>query len=291
MNQKTIYALGFFDGVHLGHQALLAECRRLARLHGCQAGAVTFTAHPDMLVLGNAPNLLNTTEDRKRLLIAYGMDFVAELPFDKQLMTTHWSAFLSQLLERGAAGFVCGEDFRFGAGGSGTAKKLAAFCKKRNLPHTIVPEQAMDGDRISSTRIRFLLEQGQLETANRLLGHPHILTGTVQSGKQLGRTIGFPTANLSLSAELLIPKCGVYVCKVTVDNELYVGITNIGTRPTVNGAGIIAETHLPDFQGNLYGKKITLALYEFLRPEKKFNSLDELKAQIAADMAQAQKIL
>jgi len=291
MNEKTIYALGFFDGVHLGHQALLKASRDLADRQGCRAGAVTFTAHPDMLVLGNTPALLNTTEDRKRLLMTYGVDFVAELPFDKQLMTTHWSAFLSQLLEGGAAGFVCGEDFRFGADGSGTAKKLAAFCKKRNLPYAIVPEQAMDGDRISSTRIRFLLEQGQLETANRLLGHPHIFTGKVLPGKQLGRTIGFPTANLSFPAELLIPKQGVYACKVAADGESYAAVTNIGTRPTVSGNGITVETHLPDFHGNLYGKTLTLAFLQFLRPEKKFNSLEELKVQIAADIAQTRKIL
>ena len=283
--QKTIYALGFFDGVHLGHQALLKACRELAAKHGCKAGAVTFTSHPDGLVSGSAPMLLNTTEDRKRLLNLYGMDFVAELPFDKDLMTTHWSDFLNRLVADGAAGFVCGDDFRFGAGGSGTAKKLAAFCESRGIPCAVVPEQILDEERISSTRIRALLEQGQLEQANRLLGHPHILTGRVQSGRQLGRTIGIPTANLSFPAGVIVPKFGVYACKVSVDGSAYTAVTNVGTRPTVDGEGVTAEAHLLDFAGDLYGKEITVAFCHFLRPEKKFDSLAALKSQIAEDIA------
>ena len=291
MNQKTIYALGFFDGVHLGHQALLKACGELADRHGCNAGAVTFTVHPDALVLGNAPILLSTSLDRKRLLAAYGMDSVLELPFDENLMTTHWSDFLGQLVAGGAAGFVCGTDFRFGAGGSGTAKKLEGFCKKRALPYVIVPQQEMDGARISSTRIRALLEQGDIENANRLLGHPHILSGQVVSGQQLGHTLGFPTANLAIPAGLLTPKHGVYACKVTVSGKIYPAITNIGARPTVNGKGVLAETHLIDFDGDLYGKEITVALYAFLRPEQKFASLEELKTQIAADVTKTRELL
>lgn len=291
MKESTIFALGFFDGVHLGHQALLKACRELAEKHSCRVGVVTFTAHPDALVLGKAPVLITTSEDRKRLLHAYGAKLVWELPFDKEIMTTHWSAFLTQLVEAGAKGFVCGQDFRFGAGGLGTAKKLEDYCKKRNLPCAIVAEQVMDGERISSTRIRGLLEQGDLETANRLLGHPHILTGIVTEGKQLGRELGFPTANLPLPKGVLIPKCGVYVTKVVVGENVYPAVTNIGTRPTVNGQGVNLECHLLDFSGDLYGKEITVVFYDFLRPEQKFDSLEELKAQIAADTAQVRKKL
>ena len=276
MDQKIIYALGFFDGVHLGHQALLAKCRELADKHGCQAGVVTFTSHPDSLVLGEPPALLNTSDDRARLLYAYGMDVVKEIPFDRELMTTHWSVFLNSLLAVGAAGFVCGDDFRFGSGGLGTAKKLTAYCEKRQLPYAIVPEQIMDGERISSTRIRRLFEQGDLENVSRLLGHPHVLTGIVTHGKQLGRTLGFPTANLPVPAELATPKLGVYICATLVDDKTYVSLCNIGTRPTVEGDGVNAEIHLLDFTGDLYGKYITVAFYDFLRPEQKFYSLEEL---------------
>ena len=290
MNKKTIYALGFFDGVHLGHQALLTACRELADQNGCQAGAVTFTAHPDSLVLGEPPALLNTSDDRARLLYSCGVDVVKEIPFDRELMTTHWSVFLNSLVAAGAAGFVCGDDFRFGSGGLGTPKKLAAYCEKRGLPYVVVPEQLMDGARISSTRIRNCLEQGDMETVSRLLGHPHVLTGVVTSGKQLGRKLGFPTANLPLPVELATPKFGVYVCVTLVDDQTYVSLVNVGVRPTVNGEGVIAEVHLLDFEGDLYGKEITVAFYAFLRPEQKFDSLKELKAQIAQDSAQVRKI-
>ena len=291
MKEKTIYALGFFDGVHLGHQALLAKCRELADKHGCKAGVVTFTSHPDSLVLGESPALLNTSDDRARLLYSFGMDIVKEIPFDRELMTTHWSVFLNSLLAVGATGFVCGDDFRFGSGGLGTPKKLAAYCEKRQLPYAIVPEQLMDGERISSTRIRKALEQGDMENVSRLLGHPHVLTGTVTPGKQLGRTLGFPTANLPFSAELAKPRLGVYACVTLVDDQTYVSLCNIGTRPTVEGEGINAEVHLLDFAGDLYGKEITVAFLSFLRPEKKFDSLEELKAQIGEDIAQIRKML
>lgn len=291
MTEKIIFALGFFDGVHLGHQALLTACRELAVKHDCVAGAVTFTTHPDALVSGNAPTLLNTSEDRKRLLTVYGMDFVAELPFDKELMTTTWSRFLHKLVVSGAAGFVCGEDFRFGANGEGTAQMLADYCKQRQLAYAVVSEQVIDGEKISSTRIRALLEQGQVEQANRLLGHPHFLTGKVQTGKQLGRTIGIPTANLTFPAGVIMPKFGVYACKVGFDGKAYTAVTNIGTRPTVNGEGVTAEAHILDFDGDLYGREITVAFCKFLRPEQKFANLDELKAQIAEDIFQTHALL
>ena len=290
MNQ-TIYALGFFDGVHLGHQALLKACRLLADRNGFTAGAVTFSTHPGSLVSGKAPLLLNTIEDRKLLLSAYGMDTVIALPFDRELMTTHWSAFLEQLVASGAAGFVCGSDFRFGAKGNGTAKKLEAFCQSRDLPYAIVPQQELNGIRVSSTHIRCLLESGDMETAVRFLGHGHVLTGTVVKGRGLGHTIGIPTANLELPAGLLCPKHGVYACKAAFDGEEYLAVTNIGTRPTVNGHHVTVEPWLLDFEGDLYGKQITLTFYKFLRPEQKFGSLAELQAEIQKNAAQTREYL
>lgn len=291
MNRKTIYALGFFDGVHLGHQALLAACRDLADKAGCRAGAVTFATHPDMLVSGKSPALLNTIEDRKALLAAYGMETVLVLPFDESLMRTHWSAFLQQLTDAGAAGFVCGSDFRFGAKGNGTAKKLEAFCESHNFPCAIVPQQELEGIRISSTHIRSLLEQGKVQEANRFLGHAHVLTGTVVSGRQLGRTIGIPTANMALPPELMILKHGVYACKATLGDKEYLAVTNIGNRPTVGGHEVRAESWLLDFEGDLYGKEITLAFYKHLRPEETFPSLEALQAEIQKNALQTRKLL
>ena len=283
---KKIFALGFFDGVHLGHQALLHACEDLSEKHNCLCGVVTFTSHPDGLVLGSTPVLLNTSEDRKVLLQAYGAKTVVELPFDKALMTTPWQDFLESLLEKGAAGFVCGEDFRFGAGGSGTAEKLESFCRERGLPCAIVPEQDLDGSRISSTRIRQLLESGDLENANKLLGHPHMLSGIVVTGKQLGRTIGVPTANIAYPGELQPLTNGVYACKAAVEGIEYPAVTNIGVRPTVNGQGVNAECHLLDFSGDLYGKTLTISFHKFLRPEKKFPTLADLQQEIRKNIDQ-----
>ena len=289
MIQQTIFALGFFDGVHLGHQALLKACRELAQQHNCRTGAVTFAAHPDGLVLGNAPALINTIGNRVSLLKYFGMTTVMELPFDEKMRAMPWQDFLRMLEDRGAAGLVCGEDFRFGHKGQGNANLLESYCREKGLACAIVPEQVLDGERISSTRIRGLLESGDVAAANRLLGHPHILSGVVEKGKQLGRILGFPTANLPLPKGVLVPKCGVYATKVTVGDNMYPAVTNVGTRPTVNGQDANVECHLLDFSGSLYGKEITVAFYDFLRPEQKFNSLEALKTQIATDTAQVRK--
>ena len=157
--EKTIYVLGFFDGVHQGHQALINACLLLAEKTGFQPGAIAFTTHPDGVTSGKAPGLLNTIEDRNRLLLAHGIRSLLEFPFNAEVVTTPWEEFLEQLLRKGAAGFVCGLDFRFGKGGAGTAEKLAAFCEERNIPYTVVPDLLVDNSRVSSTHIRSLLER------------------------------------------------------------------------------------------------------------------------------------
>ena len=278
--KKTIYALGFFDGVHLGHHALLSECRRLALENQCDAGAVTFGSHPDQLVFGQAPVLINTPADRERLL-RRDMDRVVTLPFDEKMHTTGWEDFL-ELLRRdyGAAGFVCGDDFRFGSHGAGNGELLGAYCRRERLPCSVVPEQSVHGIRVSSTYIRTLLEQGQMEEAAAFLGHPHILTGTVIHGHQLGRTLGIPTANLPLPPGLAVPKFGVYACQVELDGKTHPAVTNIGTRPTVDGTGITVEPWILSYDGDLYGREITLEFYKFLRPERKFPSLEALQEEI-----------
>lgn len=281
MKEKTIYALGFFDGVHLGHQALLTACRELAQSNGCQAGVATFTGHPDTLVLGKTPALINSAEDRRRLLIHYNMDEILELPFDRLLMQMPWQDFFRMLRqEYGAAGFVCGQDFRFGSRGEGTAELLRQLCKQENIPCAVVPQLKIGETAVSSTHIRALLEKGQMEEAVRFLGHPHILTGTVEEGKKLGRTLGIPTANLRLPEGVLCPKFGVYACKATADGKTHLAVTNIGTRPTVSGEGITVEPWLLDFEGDLYGKELSLQFHAFLRPERKFDSLSDLQAEI-----------
>lgn len=290
MNKK-IYALGFFDGVHLGHQVLLRECVRLAGQMDAQAAAITFDRHPQSLFTQVPPVLLQSTADRVVLLRHYGAAHIRLLPVTAQTMGQHWKVFLDTLVQDGAVGFVCGHDFRFGCKGEGNVEKLQQFCGERGLPCVIVPEQTVNGIRVSSTHIRALLEQGDVETAAAFLGHPHILCGRVVPGRQLGRTIGVPTANILIPEGVVVPKLGVYACLCRVDGHKYVAVTNIGSRPTVEGHQVRAESWLLDFEGDLYGREITLEFHKFLRPEQKFGSLEELKEQIQADAAQTYKLL
>ena len=291
MKEKTIYALGFFDGVHLGHQALLTACRHLAQEAGCKAGAVTFDTHPETLVAGNAPGLINTIFDRQQLLLGYGLQDLLVLPFDEDLRKQPWQDFLETLLKKGAAGFVCGDDFRFGFQGQGNAEALAAFCKERELPWAVVSGQSLEGTRVSSTHIRQLLEAGDIESASRFLGHPHILSGKVIRGKQLGRTLGIPTANLAYPENLVQLKFGVYACHAIIDGKQYAAVTNIGTRPTVDGENITVEPWILDFEGDLYGKVIVLHFHKFLRPEQKFDSLTQMQEEIRKNAMQTRKLL
>ena len=281
--QKRIFALGFFDGVHLGHQALLGACVSLAGSAGAEAAAITFDRHPRSLFTQDPPPLISTAASRRLLLGRYGITYVKQYPVIPEVMGMPWEEFLEGLLEEGAAGFVCGDDFRFGRRNEGTATGLVKFCEDRGLPCAIVPEQTVDGKRISSTYIRTQIECGDMETAKRFLGHPHIVSGVVVPGKQLGRTLGIPTANIRLEEGLVVPKFGVYACRVTIDGKTYSAVTNVGTRPTVSGVGVTVEPWILDFDGNLYGQEITLEFHRFLRPETKFDGLEALKTQINRD--------
>lgn len=289
--KKRIFALGFFDGVHLGHQELLTQCARLAEQRNCEAAAITFDRHPQSLFLNTPPMLISTLPDRLELLKRYGIAYIETFPVTKETMATPWQEFLELLVRRGAAGFVCGRDFRFGHRGQGNSGNLLAFCEARGMPCIIVEEQDLDGIRISSTYIRRQIEEGDMATAVRFLGHPYVLTGTVVPGKQLGRRLGIPTANLRLPEEAAVPKFGVYACRCRIDGAAYPAVTNVGTRPTVEGRGITVEPWILDYSGDLYGRDITLEFYRFLRREQKFPDLDALKTQIREDAEMTREYL
>ncbi len=293
MSKKCVYALGIFDGVHLGHASLLSACRLLAEEMDCDAGVVTFSTHPDALVHGVAPGLINTLRDRDYLLkTEFHMDTVVTLPFDRALMRCPWQDFFSRLRsEFGAVGLVCGEDFRFGYRGQGDARALLEACREAGIPCIVLPQLKMGDISVSSTYIRNLIEMGFMEQAVHFLGHPHILTGAVVHGHQLGRRLGFPTANLLLPKELVIPKFGVYVCSCLVEGVRYGAVTNVGTRPTVAGVGVTVETWLLDYTGDLYGREITLEFHRFLRPELKFPSLEALQQAVLNDAQKTKEIL
>ena len=288
-HEKRIFALGFFDVVHRGHQALLAECVRLAGEMGAKTAAITFERHPQSLFRSDVPPLLTTLQDRFRLLLCYGIDHVYPFPVNQKVMSTPWEDFLEELMESGAVGFVCGDDFRFGSRGEGNAEKLRQFCRDRKLPCVIVPEQNLDGVRISSSYIRKQIGEGDMATAVRFLGHGHMLTGTVVTGRRLGRSLGFPTANIELPQGVIVPRHGVYACRAYVGEKSYLAVCNVGNRPTVQGHQVRTETWLLDFDGDLYGQSVTLEFMYFLRPEQRFESLDALKEAVLCDAENTRK--
>ncbi len=289
MEQPKVIALGFFDGVHLGHGQLLSRCRQEADRLGVCAAALTFDLHPDTLVSGTQVRLLSSTQDRSRLMQElYGIEEVLTLHFDDDMCSMEWQQFLQKILieKYHAVGLICGHDFRFGAGGRGTAALLQEAAAKHGISCAVVPEYRLENITVSSTYIRTLIASGELDRARWFLGHPHMLSGKVVEGRHLGRTLGIPTANLIPNQELVLPPNGVYACRVRTSDGSYMAVANIGTRPTVQGHKLTIEPWLLDYTGDLYGQVVTLELWHFLREEKKFPSLEALRHEILRNAQQ-----
>ena len=287
MKEKVI-ALGFFDGVHRGHDALLRRTVEEAQARGCTPAVFTFDRVPKEVVTGIPCPLINSPEDRKDLIRRiYGIKDVLMVPFDQEMMTTPWDKFVTDILvgRYHAVHLVAGHDHHFGHKNQGSPELLAEKCAELGLGCDIIPKVEVAGITVSSTYIRRLVELGQIERANWFLGHPHCLTQEVRHGHRIGRTIGIPTVNLTAPPHVLVPSHGVYVTRVTLPTgESYPAVTNVGTRPTVNnGRDVTVEAFLLDFDGDLYGQTVRVEFYKHLRDEVRFDSLDALKAQIASD--------
>lgn len=290
MNGRVI-ALGFFDGVHLGHGALLRRTRQRADETGLQAAAMTFDAHPSALLQRQPVPLLSTPQDRAALMRRlYGIDEVLIAHFDQTMLTEPWDVFLSQRLtgQLQARHVVCGHNYHFGYRGLGDPEKLRAWCNAHGIGCDVIDQVRWNGQDICSTRIRALLTAGQLEEANCLLGHPHCLSGPVIPGQHLGHTLGIPTANLAIPAGICCLPYGVYATKVWVGETPYTAVTNVGTRPTVGGDHATVESWLLHFTGDLYGRQIRVDFHLPLRPEQKFSSLSAMQAEIRRNAQQAE---
>ncbi len=291
--KSRVIALGFFDGVHLGHGALLERTYALAKEYGVPGAALTFDIHPDELVRQEPILLLNTRQEREYLVkTLYGMDELLTLTFDRQRMEQPWQDFVEKTLlkEYGAVHLVCGYDFRFGARGEGNGLLLKEYCTQRGIGCDCIPQVSMGGEAVSSTRIRRRIQEGAMEEAVALLGHPHLIRGAVVEGRKLGRTIGIPTANVDPGENRLLPCCGVYAAMACFEGQCHPAVVNIGNRPTVGGHHITIEPWILDFEGDLYGKDLSLELYRFLRPEKKFTDLDELRQEIHHNAEQTRQL-
>ncbi|MFT7486858.1 MAG: riboflavin kinase/FMN adenylyltransferase [Candidatus Paceibacteria bacterium] len=288
----AVLSLGVFDGVHLGHQAILEANVAKARELGAESTVLTFSAHPKSVLLGRAPRTLTTLDHRLELFERAGIGHTVALPFDEELRRTPPEQFARDfLIERlGTRHFVLGFDSQFGEGRRGNADLLIGM----GFPVSVVPMVIVDQRGVSSTAIREAVELGDLEGATRMLGRPVAILGEVIRGKQLGRQLGFPTANLDLHHELH-PPVGVYACRAHVLQGKRVGeplatwnaVCNIGFRPTVEGQSPrkpVVEAFLLDFEGDLYGRRIELEFVQRLRAEQHFPGLEALKEQIAADV-------
>ena len=294
--KNTIYALGFFDGVHLGHAALLNRANAVAKELNIEPAVLTFDRHPDELVSGKPMALINSAEDREYIVSRwFGIDEVITIHFDHDMMQMPWRDFVDMVRETyGAVHFVVGHDFRFGFKGEGTAEKLKALGEEQGFGCDIMPKVELDGVTVSSTYIRELVADGRIEEANRFLGHPHLLTGIVRHGFKLGRKMGTPTINQKFDENIIVPRHGVYAAKLGVigEEEIYPAVTNIGIRPTVSGdKAVSVESYLLDFDRDVYDIRVVCLFYSFMRPEMKFDSIDELGERIKADALTAKKIV
>lgn len=250
------------------------------------ATVVTFSPHPQAYFSGIAKPLLTPVEEKAHQLSELGLDQLVVLPFDQAIAALSPEEFVEKVLVNGlqARRISVGSDFRFGKGRSGDARGLKKIAAKYGIPVILVPLKEKEGDRISSSRIREALLAGKPPEAAQLLGRPYTLTGSVVKGKQLGRTIGFPTANLQVPEEKFLPRTGVYSVWVHLHSHRPAkGIMNIGNRPTVNGQALSVEVHLFDWSADLYGQTLSVSLDRFIRTEQKFESIEALKAQIVKD--------
>lgn len=289
--QKKVVALGFFDGVHLGHGALLKRTKEIAVNKNLISSALLFDRHPASVVLGTAVPLINTTDERAYLMQhLYEIDEMLPLEFDEHCAALPWDKFVKDILidKFGATHLVAGYDFHFGHKGEGNGEKLASLCKSIGIGCDIVNRVELDNKTISSSLIRSFIEQGDMKSASKFLGHNHFICSEVEHGAALGRSIGIPTINQYFAENACIPLFGVYVTSVHIGDKTYRGVTNVGIRPSVESDNIPrAETYIIGFDGDLYGEKITIEFIEMLRQEQKFNSLDELKAAIKSDIEKA----
>ena len=281
-------SIGVFDGVHRGHQMLIERMVTEASARDLTAGIVTFHPHPVSVVQPDVKiTYLESLERRVEMLRDLGTDFVAVLQFTSELQQVSAFDFSRLLVEEARMRLlVVGDDFRFGRGGEGNIEVLTEIGSELGFEVIAVPLLDDGSTPVSSTRVRDALQAGEMESVSELLGHPFLLRGPVLHGDERGRQIGFPTLNIGVSADRWLPPNGVYVTKAFVGDRVFNACTNIGVRPTFAGdQKLLVETHLLDFEGDLYGELVTIELVHRLRAERKFDGIDVLRAQIQSDLA------
>jgi riboflavin kinase/FMN adenylyltransferase len=294
--KNPVVTSGTFDGVHLGHQKILHRIREIARSVEGETVLITFWPHPRLVLYPEEHKLrlLSTFEEKAKLLRQFGIDHLVTIPFTKEFSQLTSKEFIEEVIVNRiqTKKLVIGYDHRFGKNREGSFEYLKENCSSYGFELEEISRQDVDEIGVSSTKIRQALESGDIETANSYLGRSYELNGLVVKGQQIGRSIGFPTANVHIPNDYkLIPKDGVYAVEASVNGSIYKSMLNIGNRPTVDGSKKSVEAHLFDFQGDLYDKQITIYLKAYLREEQKFENLEGLKAQLHKDQQRAKLIL
>ena len=293
-SMNSVVALGNFDGVHLGHRAVVRRAVEEGRRRGAKVVAATFDPHPRVVLApGSEPRLLTTLEMRREELLGYGVDEVWAIRFDETLSRKSPEEFVRDVLvgEIGASAVVVGENFRFGHRAAGDFRELERLMRGFGGEAYAVRVRSEDGEApISSTRIRRLVGEGEVAEAAKLLGRPYVLRGEVVMGDKRGRTIGFPTANVLADPALVVPARGVYAGFVRVGKDTYAACTNIGVAPTFERRESRVEAYLLGFEGDLYGREVDVSFLQRIREEKRFSGVEELKTQILRDVEAARRI-
>lgn len=294
----TVVSIGIFDGVHRGHLEILNRLKDLSAHYGSESVVITLWPHPRFILQpGNTELRLLTSLDEKIDLIGkQGIDNLIILPFDRQLANITYDRFFSEYIvgHTGARHVVVGFNHHFGKDRKGTFENLRQSAHEHGIQAERLNQVIIENLRVSSSGIRNMIGEGRITTANKALGYPYFMNGNVVKGNRLGRVLGYPTANIEINEPLkLLPRNGVYAVLVRLGNDVYKGMLSVGIRPTINPSGStrVVEVNLFNFDGDLYGSKIKVAFIEWLRCEKKFNSLDDLKEQIAVDKEEVLKIL
>lgn len=286
--EPAVIALGMFDGVHLGHRALMSRLQEEAKLLHAIPAVYTFSNHP-LEVLGGNVRLLSGIRERNMLLRSLGAEELESVPFTREMASLSPEAFVDLLSAKwDVRGLVVGYNYTCGDRGAGTPETLREIGKRRGFSVSVVEPVLLEGEPVSSTRIREAVERGDITLANRLLKRRYTLSGTVVQNKRIGSRIGFPTANIDANPKRAIPADGVYATFASVDGGMYRAVTNIGTNPTVNGEKLTIETHLIDFHADIYGQPLSILFRKRMRGELMFDSLDALKEQIRLDVEEAE---
>lgn len=294
--RNAVVTSGTFDGVHLGHQKILNRIREIARSIQGETVLLTFWPHPRLVLYPTEHNLrlLSTFEEKAKLLRQFGIDHLVTIPFTQEFSQMSSEEFIKTVLIGAieTKKLVIGYDHRFGKNREGSFDYLKSNSNEFGFELEEISRQDVEEIGVSSTKIRRALESGDVKTAATYLGRPYELNGIVIKGQQIGRSIGFPTANIHIPNDYkLIPKDGVYAVEASVDGSIYKSMLNIGNRPTVDGTKKTVEANLFDFQGDLYGKQITIYFREFIRDEQKFENLEALKKQLVQDQLTARSLL